>query len=113
MKLLVAQLRYQDPTSPTDGAEFLAQTAQFTVVEKLEELAKTNAELLSAERLTTATSLIGRHVTYTNSEGTEATGVVTATRISPLGPILQVGGDEIGLSGVSAVSSNAPDAPTA
>ena len=106
LKLLVAQLRYQDPTSPTDGAEFLAQTAQFTVVEKLEELAKTNAELLSAERLTTATSLIGRHVTYTNSEGTEATGVVTATRISPLGPILQVGGDEIQLSGVSAVSAN-------
>ena len=113
LKLLVAQLRYQDPTSPTDGAEFLAQTAQFTVVEKLEELAKTNAELLSAERLTTATSLIGRHVTYTNSEGTEATGVVTAPRISPLGPILQVGGDEIGLSGVSAVSANAPEAPTA
>ena len=111
MKLLVAQLRYQDPTSPTDGAEFLAQTAQFTVVEKLEELAKTNAELLAAERLTTATSLIGRHVTYTNSEGTEATGVVTATRTSPLGPILQVGGDEIGLSGVSAVSASAPDAP--
>ena len=109
LKLLVAQLRYQDPTSPTDGAEFLAQTAQFTVVEKLEELAKTNAELLSSERLTTATSLIGRHVTYTNSEGTEATGVVTATRIGPLGPILQVGDDEIDLSGVSAVSANAPD----
>lgn len=109
LKLLVAQLRYQDPTSPTDGAEFLAQTAQFTVVEKLEELAKTNAELLSAERLTTATSLIGRYVTYTNSEGTEATGVVTATRVGPLGPILQVGGDEIDLSGVSAVSATAPD----
>ncbi len=109
LKLLVAQLRYQDPTSPTDGAEFLAQTAQFTVVEKLEELAKTNAELLTAERLTTATSLIGRHVSYTNSEGTEATGIVTATRISPLGPILQVGDDEIQLSAVSAVSANPPD----
>lgn len=111
LKLLVAQLRYQDPTSPTDGAEFLAQTAQFTVVEKLEELAKTNAELLTAERLTTATSLIGRHVSYTNSEGTEATGIVTATRISPLGPILQVGDDEIQLSAVSAVSANPQDTP--
>jgi flagellar basal-body rod modification protein FlgD len=108
LKLLVAQLKYQDPTSPTDGAEFLAQTAQFTVVEKLEELAKTNAELLTAERLTTATSLIGRHVTYTNSEGTEATGVVTATRIGPLGPSLQVGDDEIQLNAVSAVSANPP-----
>ena len=105
LKLLVAQLRYQDPTSPTDGAEFLAQTAQFTVVEKLEELAKTNAELLAAERLTTATSLIGRSVSYTNAEGTEATGLVTATRTGPLGPVLQVGNDEIPLTAVTQVSA--------
>ena len=112
LKLLVAQLRYQDPSSPTDGAEFLAQTAQFTVVEKLEELAKTNAELLSAERLTTATSLIGRNVTYTNTAGTEATGVVTATRITPLGPVLLVGGDEITLNAVTAVNAAPAAEPT-
>ena len=106
MKLLVAQLRYQDPTNPTDGAEFLAQTAQFTVVEKLEELAKTNAELLAAERLTTATSMIGRSVTYTQgTEGTEATGVVTATRIGPMGPVLQVDGNEIPLTAVTSVNA--------
>ena len=105
MKLLVAQLRYQDPTNPTDGAEFLAQTAQFTVVEKLEELAKTNTELLAAERLSTATSMIGRSVTYTSTEGTEATGVVTATRIGPLGPVLQVDGNEISLGAVTGVKS--------
>jgi flagellar basal-body rod modification protein FlgD len=106
LKLLVAQLRYQDPTSPTDGAEFLAQTAQFTVVEKLEELAKTNAALLTQERLTTATSMIGREITYTNAEGTEATGVVTSTRISPLGPVLQVGNDEeIPLTAITQVSA--------
>ena len=104
LKLLVAQLRYQDPTNPTDGAEFLAQTAQFTVVEKLEELAKTNTELLAAERLSTATSMIGRSVEYTSTEGTEATGVVTASRIGPLGPQLAIGNDEIPLSSVTAVS---------
>src|SRR5688572_18683920 len=105
LKLLVAQLRYQDPTSPTDGAEFLAQTAQFTVVEKLEELAKTNAELLSAERMTTATSLIGRTVSYTNSEGTEATGVVTGMKTSPFGPVLKVGSDEVQVGSVTAVNA--------
>jgi flagellar basal-body rod modification protein FlgD len=105
LKLLVAQLRYQDPTSPTDGAEFLAQTAQFTVVEKLEELARTNASLLAQERITTATSMIGREISYTNSEGTEATGVVTATRIGPLGPVLKVGNDEIQLTAITQVSA--------
>ena len=112
LKLLVAQLRYQDPTNPTDGAEFLAQTAQFTVVEKLEELAKTNAELLKAERMTTATSMIGRSVTYTSTGGTEATGVVTATQTGPMGPVLVVGNDEIPLGSVTAVrAAPAPQQP--
>ena len=111
LKLLVAQLRYQDPTNPTDGAEFLAQTAQFSVVEKLEELAKTNSELLAAERLSTATSMIGRSVTYTNTEGKEATGVVTATRTGPMGPVLQVGNDEIPLGSVTGVKATPAPQP--
>jgi flagellar basal-body rod modification protein FlgD len=114
LKLLVAQLRYQDPTNPTDGAEFLSQSAQFSVVEKLEELAKTNTELLAAERMTTATSMIGRSVTYTSTGGTEATGVVTATRTGPMGPVLVVGNDEIPLGSVTAVrAAPAPKEPAA
>ncbi len=105
LKLLVAQLRYQDPTSPTDGAEFLAQTAQFSVVEKLEELARTNEQLLTTGLVSTAASLIGRTVTYTDTEGTEATGVVTATRFGPLGPVLQVDGNDVKLSQVSAITA--------
>ena len=38
LKLLVAQMKYQDPMNPAQGADYIAQTAQFTVVEKLEEL---------------------------------------------------------------------------
>ncbi len=36
LKLLVAQLRYQDPTAPMDTSAFMAQTSQLTSVEKLE-----------------------------------------------------------------------------
>ena len=103
LKLLVAQLRYQDPTSPTDGAEFLAQTAQFTVVEKLEELAKTNSNLLAASLDTTAASMVGREITYKDSAGTEATGVVTAARFGPMGPVLQVGNEDVPLGSVGSI----------
>ena len=38
LKLLVAQLKYQNPMSPTDGTEFLAQSAQFTSLESLQSI---------------------------------------------------------------------------
>jgi hypothetical protein len=44
LKLMVAQLRYQNPMSPADPQAFLAQTAQFTTVEKLTQLTQQLAD---------------------------------------------------------------------
>ncbi len=70
LKLLVTQLRNQDPLSPLDGAEFSAQLAQFSSVEQLIEIGSKldgQAESIAAGAITTqtmlGTSLIGRDVT--------------------------------------------------
>src|SRR5918911_1466706 len=59
LKLLVAQLKYQDPSNPADSSQMMSQTATFTQVEKLEELAKQNAALLSLQRSSSAAALVG------------------------------------------------------
>ncbi|SFL22967.1 flagellar hook assembly protein FlgD [Geodermatophilus ruber] len=81
MKLLVAQMRYQDPSNPVDSSQMMSQTATFTQVEKLEELAKQNAALLALQRSTSAGALVGRTVTYTDATGASASGVVTSVRL--------------------------------
>ena len=48
LQLLVAQLRYQDPMNPTDSSEFLAQSAQFTALEKMQDVADQTAALLGS-----------------------------------------------------------------
>lgn len=70
LKLLVTQLRNQDPLSPLDGAEFSAQLAQFSSVEQLIEIgSKLDAQAASIAQgaMTTqtmlGTTLIGRDVT--------------------------------------------------
>ncbi|GGJ82461.1 flagellar hook capping protein [Pilimelia anulata] len=103
LKLLVAQLRYQDPTSPSDGAQFLAQTAQFTQVEKLNEMAKSQADMLSAQTLLSASNMVGRTVTYTDSEGTTATGKVTSATLNGGSPTLKIGDQSIPLTSVTTV----------
>jgi len=103
LNLLVAQLKYQDPSSPTDSSQFMAQTAQFTMVEKLEELAKSQSAMVNAQNLASATSLVGRRITWT--EGTASkTGVVTAVTMNNGTAQLAVGDLTVDLAAVTKVT---------
>ncbi len=82
LKLLVAQMRYQDPSKPVDSSQMMAQTATFSQVEKLEQLATQNAALLVLQEASTAGALVGRTVTYTGTDGGEVTGKVSAVRLA-------------------------------
>jgi len=105
LKLMVAQLKNQDPMNPTDSSQFLAQTAQFTSLEKLDAVAQQTAQALTAQMAFGASGLVGRSVTYTGSEGTEKTGVVDSVRFTPTGPVLGIGGAEVTLGDVVTVAS--------
>jgi flagellar basal-body rod modification protein FlgD len=78
LKLLVAQMRYQDPSNPTDPTQFMSQTAAFTQVEKLDQIATQNASLLALQRSLSAGALVGHTVAYTDEEGEVQTGTVTS-----------------------------------
>ncbi len=102
LKLLVAQLKYQNPLEPADSAEFMAQTAQFTVVEKLDALTKTNAELLSTNRQLGASSLLGQSVVSAGPNG-DVVATVTGVRFDVTGPVLLTGDTEVSLAAVKEV----------
>jgi flagellar basal-body rod modification protein FlgD len=105
LKLLVAQLQYQDPSNPTDSSQFMAQTAQFTAVEKMQQLTDLQEQVLDSSRGQTATALVGRTVTYTDVSGTARTGLATACTIGSGMPRLTVDGIEVELGSVTSVSS--------
>jgi flagellar basal-body rod modification protein FlgD len=107
LKLLVAQLKYQDPLKPMDNSEFLAQTAQFTTVEKLSDLATMEQSLLTAQLQLGASNLIGRTVAYTGQDGKEQSGVVTAAAFTGTTPTLRVGDTDVALSAVKEVRDTA------
>jgi flagellar basal-body rod modification protein FlgD len=82
LKLLVAQMKYQDPGNPADTNQLMAQTATFSQVEKLEEIAKQNASMLALQRSSSAGAMVGQTVTYTDSTGVSKTGVVSSVRLA-------------------------------
>lgn len=105
LKLLVAQLKYQDPLNPAQGAEFIAQTAQFTTVEKLADLGTQSADNFALQKSLQASGLVGRKVTYTDEFGKVATGVVTSAKLDPKGPTLRVGTTDVPLASVTEVAN--------
>ena len=112
LKLLVAQMRYQDPSNPTSSSEFMAQTATFTQVEKLEEIASQNAELLTLQRSLSAGALVGKHVAYTDDTGTTVTGAVSSVLVaSGSEPRAIVGDKAVPLGRITEITVPEVDAP--
>lgn len=95
LKLLIAQMRHQDPLNPADPSEQLAQLASFSSVEQMLQSNKKLDELLMSSRLDLSATLVGR--TVTNPDGTTG-GKVVSVQLSANGPLLNLdNGQQIGL----------------
>lgn len=112
LKLLVAQLRFQDPMKPADGTAFLTQTAQFSMVEKLSDILTASTEAATNSATFTATGMVGRTITYTGDLGLAVKGTVASVRLERTGPVLVVDGKDVPLANVRSVlqSSSTPAA---
>jgi flagellar basal-body rod modification protein FlgD len=76
LKLFVAQLTHQDPSSPMDTNESINQMASFSMVEGMTNMQTTNAKIASSLGTSSAVSLIGRTVSYIDADGNLQTGKV-------------------------------------
>jgi flagellar basal-body rod modification protein FlgD len=93
LKLFIAQLTHQDPTSPMDTNESVNQMASFTMVEQITSMSASNAKIAQSLNTSSAVSLIGRTVTYVAADDTLKTGKVERVSTSADGvSTLTVGG---------------------
>ena len=82
LKLLVAQLRYQDPLEPLGNAEFMSQIAQFSTLEELQNLNTAFEQSAFTQELTQAAAMIGlRAQVYNPVSGEFVTSPITGLTI--------------------------------
>ena len=83
LQLLVAELKNQDPTSPTDPTQYMSQLASFSTVEQQVQTNATLDALLSAQ----ASNIIGK--TIASADGT-VSGVVKSVELSSGGGAIAI-----------------------
>src|SRR5919108_1250726 len=93
LKLMVAQMKNQDPMNPADDKDNIAQMAQFSSLEQITNLANATQELADRLSLTQNVGLLGHTVTYKGADGTAVSGTVDGLDLAKDGSTkLSVGG---------------------
>ncbi|MGN6470353.1 MAG: flagellar hook assembly protein FlgD [Rhizobiaceae bacterium] len=99
LKLLMAEMKNQDPTKPMDSTEYVAQLATFSQVEQSVQTNSKLDELLQTSALAQAGNIIGH--TVTSADG-DTSGTVSSVRLTSDGlvAILDTGEEVTMQSGV-------------
>lgn len=63
LQLLIAQMKYQDPTDPMDASEQISQLATFSQVEQSVKMNSNLSSLIQAQSFSQAADMIGKHIT--------------------------------------------------
>lgn len=79
MKILLTQLRYQNPLKPMNNQQFIAQMAQFTTLQLTQTQNNQISSLLQMQSANQAIGLIGKTVQVNTSTGTSVGTVSTVT----------------------------------
>ena len=95
LQLLVAQMQYQDPLEPSSDTEWIAQLAQFSSLEEMQNMNSTMSN-------TQAFTMVGKVVQVENSK-TSDEGVVDYVTISGSTAYVNVNGNSYKASDVKAV----------
>ena len=104
MKLLVTQLRNQDPSSPMDTNQMISQQTQLAMMEQITNQTTTANEGFSLQMRMAAANLVGKQVTYNDAaSGTAVTGTATAVSYAASVPTVTVGGKEVDLDVISGI----------
>ncbi|MFN7089819.1 MAG: flagellar hook assembly protein FlgD [Allorhizobium sp.] len=78
LKLLIAQMKNQDPTDPMDASAQIAQLATFSQVEQAIQMNSNLETLITGNALTNASSYIGKTIT---SADEKTSGIVASVRV--------------------------------
>jgi len=104
LKLLVAEMRHQDPTQPMNDREFISQMAQFSSLEQMSNMNQSIEKMLLRSQSGEAFSLIGKEVEAVDYASQQIVrGLVSGVVYRQDGVKVIIGSAEVSLNDIHAV----------
>ena len=91
LKLMMDQLKNQDPLNPSDPTQYMAELANFSSLEQQTQIAQSTASAATQQASTSALGLLGHTVSYKDANGVTQTGTVSKVNFTSSGPALTIG----------------------
>lgn len=116
MKLLLATLKYQDPTEPMDTAKLLEQTSTMTNMEQMIQMTEASKKSFEAQQRAQGTTMVGKTAVY-DAVDPEGNAVTTAGKIEAVefladGKVLaHIGDQKVEMSDILGIADPTEDSP--
>ena len=105
LKLLVTQLRYQDPTNPIKNHAFIAQMAQFSSLEQMTKMNTSIMKVVDSNKSAEAYSLLGKKIEWVDNNTKKFfKGIASSLSLAKGKPVLNVDGKKVSLENILKVS---------
>lgn len=105
LKLLITEMQNQDPLSPMDNTEYVAQLAQFSSLEQMQQMNSALDSMNTSYSSNQALNLVGKTVTYQSPSDSTVTltGTVTGVVFDDGTAKLKIGSDTVGLDAIEQI----------
>lgn len=105
LKILVAELQNQDPMNSQDDTQYIAQMAQFSSLEQMQNLNDSLQNLSTNIKFQEGSTMIGKSATIDIGDGQYATGLVTGVKITDGSIKIVSGGSEYDIDDVTGLDA--------
>ncbi len=104
LTLLTIQLQHQDPTNPVDQQDLIGNLTQFSVIEGIENLNVSFADMLRLQEVSQGINLVDKNVKYADPmTGQSKTGFVSELNVDNNSIALMIENQRVPLNYVSGV----------